>query len=249
MKAMIIGGGDLSPAFLKDMLKAHQGAILIAADRGAEALYAAGRKPDHLLGDFDSASPKVKRAMEEAGSCVEVYPAVKDFTDSEAAIYKALELGSDEIYLLGMTGGRLDHFMANVHNLLIPFRMGVKAVMADELNRISLIGTPEDSLSGLIDTEEGKNNAVGLAGAGEGKSSSPFAVTELVKNEAFGKYVSLLPFYERAEGVTLEGFYYPLKEATVVKGSSLCISNEITAKRAKITVGKGIMILILSKDR
>lgn len=222
---MIIGGGDLNPAFLQEMLDIHSDAVLIAADRGAEALYALGKRPDHLLGDFDSASPVVKKAMEEAGSAVEVYPAVKDFTDSEAALYKALELGSDEIWLLGMTGGRLDHFMGNVHNLLIPFRKGVRAIMADPLNRISLIGTEK------------------------GEEKAPFAVTHLVQSETFGKYVSVLPFYEKAEGVTMEGFYYPLKEAEIVKGSSLCISNEITAKTARISIRRGLMLLILSKDR
>lgn len=230
MKTIIIGGGDIDPAFLKKVLDENKEASIIAADRGAEALYLLGRKPHYLLGDFDSASPQVKNALEKAGADVTVYPAVKDFTDSEAALIRALELGSSEILLLGMTGGRLDHFMANVHNLLIPFRKGVRAWMLDPQNCITLIGT---------EYENGQ----------ESKGGKSFAVTEFSKPETFGKYVSILPLFDRTEGVTLTGFKYPLKKATVTKGTSLCVSNEITEEKAVIEIEKGVMILTLSKDR
>lgn len=60
--------------------------------------------------------------------------------------------------------------------------------------------------------------------------------------------VSLLPLTTQAEGVTLEGFKYPLKEYCMTSDNSLGVSNEITEETARITVKKGILIMIESKD-
>ncbi|MDO5410149.1 MAG: thiamine diphosphokinase [Lachnospiraceae bacterium] len=70
----------------------------------------------------------------------------------------------------------------------------------------------------------------------------------LKKEEAFGKYVSLIPYTEAVTGVTLRGMKYPLDEYTFIQGNSLGVSNEIAQDEAVITIGKGKMILIESKD-
>jgi thiamine pyrophosphokinase len=44
--------------------------------------------------------------------------------------------------------------------------------------------------------------------------------------------------------ITLRGFAYPLDNALLKRGSSLCISNVITAKRAKITVSGPVLAVI-----
>ncbi len=68
------------------------------------------------------------------------------------------------------------------------------------------------------------------------------------KKKIYGKYISFLPFFERAENINLEGFAYPLLHAVLEKGTTLAISNEIDAPIAKVTVEKGILICIESKD-
>ena len=68
------------------------------------------------------------------------------------------------------------------------------------------------------------------------------------KADQFGTYVSLLPLTTQAEGVTLEGFKYPLKKYCMTSDNSLGVSNEITEETARITVKKGILIMIESKD-
>lgn len=70
----------------------------------------------------------------------------------------------------------------------------------------------------------------------------------LEKKTAYGTYVSFLPFFESAQNVTLKGFRYPLTHATLEKGTTLAISNEIEADKASVTVEKGILICIESKD-
>ena len=65
---------------------------------------------------------------------------VKDASDTEIAIRLAMTLGASEIYILGATGGRIDHLWANVQTLTIPFKAGVDTVILDSQNKIRLIG-------------------------------------------------------------------------------------------------------------
>ncbi|MEE3419979.1 MAG: thiamine diphosphokinase [Lachnospiraceae bacterium] len=75
--------------------------------------------------------------------------------------------------------------------------------------------------------------------------SRPFI---LKKEATFGKYVSLMPLGDKVEGLTLEGFKYPLAKYTLNQGSSLCISNELAAGEGRVTFTSGTLILILSQD-
>lgn len=62
------------------------------------------------------------------------------------------------------------------------------------------------------------------------------------------KYISLIPLTTNATGVTLEGFKYPLKNATLSIGESIGVSNEQIEQKAKIELKKGILICIKSRD-
>ena len=62
------------------------------------------------------------------------------------------------------------------------------------------------------------------------------------------KYISLIPLTTVVENVTLKGLKYPLENRTLYIGDSLGISNEQLQEQAEIQLGKGILILIKSKD-
>lgn len=68
------------------------------------------------------------------------------------------------------------------------------------------------------------------------------------KKNQFGKYVSLIPYTQKVEGVTLEGFLYPLTDYTMERGNSLGISNEIIGQEAQVTVTDGILLVVESRD-
>lgn len=70
----------------------------------------------------------------------------------------------------------------------------------------------------------------------------------LKKAEQYGKYVSLIPFSEYVQGVTLRGFKYPLTDYTMGGFNSLGISNEIVSEEASISITSGQLIVIESKD-
>lgn len=69
---------------------------------------------------------------------------------------------------------------------------------------------------------------------------------ELVKGDFH--YVSLLPCSSRVEGITLTGFRYPLNNATLTRGISLGVSNEIVDESGKISIRTGKCFCIQSAD-
>lgn len=73
--------------------------------------------------------------------------------------------------------------------------------------------------------------------------------TVIHKEEQFGKYISFLPFTDEVEGITLEGFKYPLADYTMKKGQSIGVSNEMVSEFCRVTFKRGILLMIQSKDK
>ena len=80
----------------------------IGVDKGIETVLENNITPILAVGDFDSLSNKELLTTLQ----VEQLPTRKDITDTHYALEHAIKQGYDEIYLYGVTGGRLDHFMA-----------------------------------------------------------------------------------------------------------------------------------------
>ncbi len=117
--AIIIAHGELAvtPAVEELVRRAD---LIVAADGGSLHAVAHGWWPHLLVGDLDSTPPEVRGLVEEHGARVIEYSPQKDETDTELALRAALAEGAGEIYLLGATGGRLDHFLANILLLALP---------------------------------------------------------------------------------------------------------------------------------
>ncbi|MEG3071682.1 MAG: hypothetical protein RQM92_13355 [Candidatus Syntrophopropionicum ammoniitolerans] len=63
-------------------------------DGGARRARQLGIIPDWIVGDMDSISEPDRRFMEEAGVSFELYPAEKDFTDTQIALRLAEREGA-----------------------------------------------------------------------------------------------------------------------------------------------------------
>ncbi|MHB9095976.1 MAG: thiamine diphosphokinase [Eubacteriales bacterium] len=61
-------------------------------------------------------------------------------------------------------------------------------------------------------------------------------------------YVSLLPLTPEVHGITLEGFKYPLHQATLKTGDSLGVSNVLEGEVGEIYTGSGKLLVIKSMD-
>lgn len=83
-------------------------------------------KIDKNIGDFDSLNEVPYPSPEE------IYPAEKDYTDGEIALFKILKQGVNEIEIYGGGGGREDHFLGNLQLLYLAHTKGVKAKMITE---------------------------------------------------------------------------------------------------------------------
>lgn len=143
MKVLIISGGSVELSFAAAFLEKYKYDKLFAVDRGIETVIKLNVKPDLLLGDFDSANSFI---LDEYinNNHIEVvrHNPIKDATDTELAIDKAIEAGAEEIYILGATGTRIDHMLGNIHCLYKALINGVKCVLWDSHNRIELINAP-----------------------------------------------------------------------------------------------------------
>lgn len=102
--------------------------LIVGVDGGCKAIKS--YQIDIAFGDFDSLQGPVnaKRVFH--------YPRQKKETDLELAI-ESLKDEVDEIIIYNATGGRLDHFMANLR-LLERFN-NIEITLIDELNEISLL--------------------------------------------------------------------------------------------------------------
>ena len=139
MKVLIVGSGSISDSeFLKDRYSWAD--LVIAADGGAESLVKAGLMPQVVLGDFDSL-PGVVLEEIKLNNNVEIlsYPAKKNHTDMELAMNLASERGAAELVIIGGSGSRLDHTMANIMLLYNLLDNGIRGSLEDEHNQIYLI--------------------------------------------------------------------------------------------------------------
>ena len=72
--------------------------------------------------------------------------------------------------------------------------------------------------------------------------------TVIKREDAFGDFISLIPYTEKVTGITLTGFYYPLEDAELTLGISLGISNELVDEIGIIQIGRGNLLVIESRD-
>ena len=133
MKTCIIIGA--APCKSLDFLSADiiEKAFVFAADGGYATAVANGIKVDAFIGDLDSnaASPNLKD--------VTVLPCEKDYSDVHTIVNRALSEGYREIYLVGCSNGRADHYFANVSLLELIHKNGAKGILADECNSMMFV--------------------------------------------------------------------------------------------------------------
>lgn len=141
-KTLIVGGGNIEFDFALAFMNKENFNYVIAADRGMEFLKKAGRVPDLIVGDFDSANGGALEYYRGLGVEIRTYRPQKDSTDLEIAMEAAVEKRSGEIAVLGATGTRLDHVLGGVKNLSIALDAGVSCTLVDAHNRVRLLDAP-----------------------------------------------------------------------------------------------------------
>ena len=160
MRAIIIANGQIHDGdFLRSLVAPTD--LVICADGGVSNALALGLQPQVVIGDLDSFDSDLQAQLEGEGCQVLVYPARKDETDLELALYYAIDIGVDEILILGALGGRIDQTLANVLLLALPGLRSVRVKILDGRQEVFLIrdealveGQVGDTLSLLPLTEQ-----------------------------------------------------------------------------------------------
>jgi thiamine pyrophosphokinase len=141
MVVVVTGGDPVDPAHLPPL---PPGTRVVAADSGVEQAQALGLEIDVAIGDFDSVAPHALDAARDAGAAIDEHPAVKDATDLELALDRAIGLrdpAATHVHVLGGHGGRLDHLLANVLLLARDAYAGVTLTAQMGLGRVTVIRT------------------------------------------------------------------------------------------------------------
>ena len=217
---VIFSGGRTDLVFAAEFMKDQKNAFLIAADRGLEALVSLGLRPNAVIGDFDSAS---KETIDQVNS----------FEKEDDITVIRLNPVKDDTDTEAAVRFALEN---NKEPGDIYILGGTGSRVDHILGNISILGLGKDFGKKIILLDE--NNRIELL----------FEGRTILKEEAFGDFVSLIPFGDEVTGLTLKGFKYPLKNWTLKGFNSLGISNEIVSKEAQISFDSGVLIMVQSKD-
>jgi thiamine pyrophosphokinase len=115
-RALIVAGGEPIAANL--LTRLAEPAWVVAADSGLDQAFRLGIEPDLVVGDMDSVTTEALQRAAAAGVAIERHPVAKDATDLELAIAAAMRAGFTRATIIGGTGGRMAHTLANAMILL-----------------------------------------------------------------------------------------------------------------------------------
>lgn len=112
---IVLGGDPIGHSALEEL---PQQRWVIAADSGLDHAARIGLRVDFVVGDMDSVSAA---NLEAHVGPIDRYPVDKDATDFELALDRAAATPNiSRIIVLGGTGGRIDHFLANASVIASP---------------------------------------------------------------------------------------------------------------------------------
>jgi len=110
---VVLANGDF-PTHPLPLFLLEQAQTVICCDGAAQKFVAHGMAPDFIAGDMDSLSPQLSERFKDRiilSSCQET-------NDLTKAIRLCIQKGYTHIHILGATGGREDHTIANTALLL-----------------------------------------------------------------------------------------------------------------------------------
>ncbi len=111
--AWVFVNGDCDQPTL-DRLAISNDDLLVCVDGGLRHCQQIGLTPHVLVGDLDSAEPQAAEAVRRSEAIVLEYAVEKNETDLELALHYLEDQAIGSITLVGFTGGRLDHSLANI---------------------------------------------------------------------------------------------------------------------------------------
>lgn len=138
MKVLIVGSGKIDN--INNLKRECESAdCIICADGGAVSVDKADIVPDIIIGDLDSIKSSILNKFITLNVEFKRYPEKKDFTDMELCLDYALSICASEVTIMGGTGSRLDHTLANIFLLYFLLEKNIKGKIIDDNNEVYII--------------------------------------------------------------------------------------------------------------
>jgi thiamine pyrophosphokinase len=129
-KCIILANGKTPRKKMVKFLISKGYSTLICADGGANHAYILGLIPNYVVGDLDSIYDSTKADLKNKSQIIKIKR--QNDTDVEKCLKFALKKKFDDIVLLGVTGGRLDHTICNLGIVLKFFsKVHLKVISED----------------------------------------------------------------------------------------------------------------------
>lgn len=212
-RAIVFVNGEWSDhAF--ELANVSENDLLVCVDGGANHCIAMGLSPDILIGDLDSIDAEVAGSIQATKAEHVKFPSKKNASDLELALQLLCERSVSELVLLGMSGGRTDHFLFN-------WQLAASREWPFSLR--------------IIDS---------TADARIVRKQRPLSLSTTDDQIGIEQIFSVIPLVEGAEGVCVVGAAYPLSNASLSLGSTLGLSNVVQEKQLKISVSEGVVMAL-----
>lgn len=153
--ATVFAGGDLPPGLRSEDFA--DAALIVAADSGVRHARALGCSVHAVVGDLDSASAGDLDWARSQGAEIHSFPADKDATDLALAMTHVDDAAMvEQMVIVGVEGGRIDHEMGNWAVCCGPWTAGVdvltergqiNVLRGDGRSAIELPGAPGEVFS------------------------------------------------------------------------------------------------------
>lgn len=137
MNAIIVTGGDIDLSLLENYIAENKEDVIISVDAAITKLEKINVIPHIMVGDFDTLSDE-ERLKKYTDLSVEIvkHDPIKDFSDSELAVDRAVKDGIKNIAVFGALGKRFDHAFANILILQKYKKLGADITIYDRYNKI-----------------------------------------------------------------------------------------------------------------
>lgn len=139
---LVAGGKAPEMNWLKQVAQKRK---IWCADSGIDACFKTNLKPQHLVGDGDSATKDGWNWALELGIPIDRFSTKKDLTDTQLALKKISENHPGSFVILsGVWGGRFDHAFSNIFSLAGAKDFGLNTCAADEKEVMFILNGPEE---------------------------------------------------------------------------------------------------------
>lgn len=139
-KTLILTGGYIDLSFAKQFIENYKFDYIICADHGLVAANSLNITPNAIVGDFDSTDANIlEQYKKNEDIYIRSFKPEKDYTDTEIAVDMAIDVDSTEVVIIGATGSRIDHMLANIGLLIKFLQKDISAYIIDKNNKLYLI--------------------------------------------------------------------------------------------------------------